>query len=325
MDFDLKFHELPIKEGLPEGCAWGVFDRDGQKDSKGTLNFVTPEITKAACSTVKLGLSVSLDWKLDAMDKPAFNRMVFHQEIIDRCTPGVHAGFDDVLCINTQSSSQWDGLCHWGHGKAGLFYNGVTREQIKSKNMPLNISMSNWGDNGGLVTRGVLIDYVAYAQKHGIKYSPVDRHEITLDEMKECAYEQGVVFQPGDVLIVRTGFVDWYQYATPEDRTRLVINRGRYAGIIAGKETAAWIWNNKFVAVASDAPTVEAWPPKHRDHNALHFFCISMFGMSLGELWDLRDLAHTCAKLQRYTFLLTSAPLRANVLIASPPNALAIF
>ena len=48
-------------------------------------------------------------------------------------------------------------------------------------------------------------------------------------------------------------------------------------------------------------------------------------GMNIGELWDLKALSETCAKLKRYTFLLTSVPLNVPGGIGSPPNALALF
>jgi hypothetical protein len=50
-----------------------------------------------------------------------------------------------------------------------------------------------------------------------------------------------------------------------------------------------------------------------------------MFGMSIGELWDLKALSAHCKKTGRYSFLLTSAPLNIPGLVGSPPNALAIF
>jgi hypothetical protein len=37
---------------------------------------------------------------------------------------------DDVWTFNTQVSSQWDGLRHYGYQKEQMFYNGVTMEQI---------------------------------------------------------------------------------------------------------------------------------------------------------------------------------------------------
>lgn len=54
------FDDLPKVEGMPQGCAWGVFDHDGKKDLVGTLNFLTPTVVKAAAAEVKDGVSISL-------------------------------------------------------------------------------------------------------------------------------------------------------------------------------------------------------------------------------------------------------------------------
>lgn len=54
------FDSLPPVEGMPEGCAWGVFDKDGQKDLFGTLNLLTPEVVKAAAGEIRQGISISL-------------------------------------------------------------------------------------------------------------------------------------------------------------------------------------------------------------------------------------------------------------------------
>jgi len=54
------FDDLPKVEGQPQGCAWGVFDKDGKKDVFGTLNFLTPKIVAAAAAEVKDGVSISL-------------------------------------------------------------------------------------------------------------------------------------------------------------------------------------------------------------------------------------------------------------------------
>lgn len=54
------FDDLPKVEGRPQGCAWGVFDKDGKKDVFGTLNFLTPKIVAAAAAEVKDGVSISL-------------------------------------------------------------------------------------------------------------------------------------------------------------------------------------------------------------------------------------------------------------------------
>lgn len=54
------FDALPKVQDQPQGCAWGVFDRDGKKDVLGTINFLTPEIVQAAAKEVQHGVSISL-------------------------------------------------------------------------------------------------------------------------------------------------------------------------------------------------------------------------------------------------------------------------
>lgn len=56
------FDDLPKVERMPQGCAWGVFDKDGKKDFFGTLNFLTPDVVKAAAAEVQDGVSISLKY-----------------------------------------------------------------------------------------------------------------------------------------------------------------------------------------------------------------------------------------------------------------------
>lgn len=54
------FDNLPPVKGMPQGCAWGVFDRDGQKDKLGTLNLLTPDAVQSAAAEIKQGVPISL-------------------------------------------------------------------------------------------------------------------------------------------------------------------------------------------------------------------------------------------------------------------------
>lgn len=54
------FDDLPKVEGMPQGCAWGVFDKDGKKDVLGTINLLTPDVVKAALTEATEGISISL-------------------------------------------------------------------------------------------------------------------------------------------------------------------------------------------------------------------------------------------------------------------------
>lgn len=106
------FDDLPSVEGMPKGCAWGVFDKDGRKDVYGTLNLLTPSVIQAAAAEVKEGISVSLNWPIGAIKTPGFNRKgLVHKVFSFVDTPLACHGFDDEVEFNTQCSSQWDSVC----------------------------------------------------------------------------------------------------------------------------------------------------------------------------------------------------------------------
>lgn len=54
------YRDLPIMSSAPAGSAWGVFDKNGERDVYGTLNFITPEAVVAAKQEIKTGESVVL-------------------------------------------------------------------------------------------------------------------------------------------------------------------------------------------------------------------------------------------------------------------------
>jgi kynurenine formamidase len=128
-------------------------------------------------------------------------------------------------------------------------------------------------------------------------------------------------------VLIRTGFAGWYM--DQDRRTRFGVAGDLHApGIEHSEDMARYLWDNQIMAVAADTFAVEVWPPDLRQEafpfGFLHRVLIGQFGMALGELWWLDDLAADCARDGVYEFLLTSAPLNARGGIGSPPNALAI-
>lgn len=139
------------------------------------------------------------------------------------------AGWDDEIHFNTQLSSQWDSLVHWHHQPSGLAYNGieVTKEGLAATNTGANTTptLDHWHAAGGLVARGVLIDFKEWAEKkvrtegetgNDVAAHPLDGHRITVEEIEAIARDQGVEFRPGDVLIIRTGLTEYLEAPTPE-------------------------------------------------------------------------------------------------------------
>jgi hypothetical protein len=314
------FDELPIKPGYPPHSAWGVF---GDEDQIGTLKLLTPERIAAAARLIQQGQVFALNWELELPHPPLFNRATL-RHTLNRRRQNV---FDDVYDnFNTQSSSQWDGLRHYGHPVYG-FYNGVTETQIADATNPRN-GIQHWARRG-IAGRGVLLDFERFAAQHGIAFKPGERYGITAEQLQAAADWQGVSFQTGDILLLRTGWIAWYTSLNEEQRTQLAQTGAlTVAGLEQGEDSLRFLWDSHFAAIACDNPPFEAFPPAgstaDQRGEMMHGTIIGLWGMPIGEMFQLDALAEACAADRRYEFLFTAAPLNKLGGVASPPNALAI-
>jgi kynurenine formamidase len=272
---------------------------------------------------VQSGAVFALNWELELPDPPLFSRPALRQIINKRR----HNVFDDVYDnFNTQSSSQWDGLTHYGHREYG-FYNGVTAEQITGTTGTRN-GIEHWARRG-IAGRGVLVDYARYAAHHQIEFKPGERSVITAEQLQAAAAWQELHFQTGDILLLRTGWIEWYLTLEAAQRTQLA-QPGTFAacGLEQSEASLRFLWDHHFAAIASDNPSFEAYPPAPtadgKPGEMLHSTIIGLWGMPIGEMFQLDALAAACAADGRYEFFFTSAPLNKLGGVASPPNALAI-
>jgi len=185
-----------------------------------------------------------------------------------------------------------------------------------------------------------LLDYRAYAHAKGIQYDPYDYYPISYHELSQCGAHQGIDIRPaaqggdikpGDILFIRSGFVEAYHLKSPEDRKALAL-RGhesggkslqRYAGVAQEERIKDWLHDSYFAAVAGDAPTFEAWPTHEKYH--LHEYILALWGMPLGEMLDLERLSQKCQELRRWTFFFTSAPANVPGGVSSHVNGQAIL
>lgn len=121
-----------------------------------------------------------------------------------------------------------------------------------------------WCDAGGIAGRGVLLDWLRWrrmTQPDATEISPVTSHKIPLGELQQVAAYQGVQFEIGDILLVRTGFVEWHNNASLDQRKAGTQENATYIGVEANMEAVEWFWNHHFAAVVSDTVAFESWPP----------------------------------------------------------------
>lgn len=319
---------IPIYEKLPRvGSARTSRSIWGNGDVYGALNLITEAKVVEAAALVKEGAVYSLNWSLAKPDPPLFHRQRFESEMIS--TP--ISSDDRIKDFNTQGSSQWDGFKHIRHPVHGVYGGDTSANQL---------GIDRWASRG-IVTRGVLADVGSWRESIGRPLDMSKCDPIPFDEVVETLNSQGSDVRPGDVLLVRTGWLGWYETLEEADRESLAeMSNFACPGLAPGEESARGIWNLHVSAIAADNPALEAWPPGSQldegarsewlrdpetiENSFLHMLLLPMLGIPIGEMFVLDQLAEACRKDGRYEFMFTSAPLNIPGGVASPPNALAI-
>lgn len=125
-----------------------------------------------------------------------------------------------------------------------------------------------------------------------------------------CARSQGVSLKYGDILIIKTGWIDTYNNMSQKERDELVQvpqYQHTFVGVDQSQEMANFLHDNYFSAVASDSPAFEVSPQiKEWNH---HINLLPLWGVPIGELWDLEALAQVCQERQQYIFFFSAIPM----------------
>ncbi|KAI1393115.1 uncharacterized protein F4822DRAFT_423579 [Hypoxylon trugodes] len=319
-----KFEDLPTNKSGPHGNAWGLW---GTNDQIGTLNHLTDDVvSRAAKEEIKTGKRVSLNWSLKGPSYPRFPRKILDVKLINKA-PLKHA-HDDEWSFNSQCSSQWDGFRHYAYQKEGLYYLGHTAADFAGSSESNSIHHLSVK---GIASRAVFIDWYAWAQRRGLTVDAMSNHPVQWTELIQVLEDQGMSLneiRPGDILVIRFGYLTQYEGMEEAKRHRLneqyKTQKPQNIGIQPSRQFLKFLWNTKIAAVAGDSRSFEVWPCQELDWH-LHEWLLAGWGMPIGELFDLEALSKMCSSLGRYTFFLSSSPMNAPGAVASPPNALAFF
>jgi kynurenine formamidase len=286
---------------------WG---RWGEDDEIGTVNFITPARRAAAAALVRTGKVFALGMPFDANGpQPArgtrFNPIHRMTKLLtDASAPDGFSASDDIITMPLQCGTQWDGLTHVSYD--GYAYNGVPNSAVTAVDGATRNSFPKVVSR--LIGRGVLLDIAAAKGVQRLDFS----QEVTADDLNAAESDQGVRAGSGDILLVRTG---WYQHYLSGEMDLYLSQRSPGLGISA----CEWLHDREIAAVAADNFAVEVMPSTEPGTVVpLHLVLIRDMGMTLGEMFNLEELAADCASDRVYEFLFSGIGLDITGSVGSP-------
>lgn len=293
---------------------WG---RWGDDDQLGTLNLIDGDAVRRGAAAIVDGRRFSLAMRFDQSSPQVGSipgRVNPLRTMVAINTPylGDPANFcasDDVVTMGLQASTHWDALAHVSYG--GFMWNGVPASAVTAEGGATKLGMHKVRS---ITSRGVLLDVARAAG--------VDRLApgtgITPEDLDAAAELGGVVVEPGDVVLVRTGNAQLMR-----ERKRAEYTTGDQPGLTTS--CCRWFKDRDIAAVATDTVAFEVYPGE--DPAALfpvHLLDLVELGLTQGQNFDLEDLADDCAADGRSSFLLEASPIPFTGAVGSPVNPVAI-
>ena len=254
------YDDLPLDPSFPTKAAWGVW---GAADELGALNHITDGTIRSASSEISLGLAIPLNLQLDMPGPPPNPARKPLQHFYQ---PG--DGYtDDVVVMNTQVSTQFDGLRHFPYStnnsvETYQWYNDLIADYNDvigpSPSTVLGIQVAA---QKGIAVRGVLLDWARWMDSQNKTFDAFSSTSITADELDAVAEWQGLPAdwaRPGDALVLRTGWVRQYQTLNQTESVLLPISAGNWIGMDASEASLRWLWEKKLSLVGADNPAFES-------------------------------------------------------------------
>jgi kynurenine formamidase len=342
----------------PPASTWGDW---GDDDELGRVNLLTSEKVLQGVAEVHAGVSFCLSLPLDYPGGTALNQRrhppvlaptedmqgnpgVFYNvrmsEMADWGDPKyVDVWADDIVTLSLQYSTQWDSLAHVGAEfdadgdgvEEAVYYNGyqagvdlvgpkddAAGDGGRHRSFARHLGLEHMAFHG-VQGRGVLVDLAHHLG--------LDWRGVNLATLREIMAADDVVVEPGDMLVLHTGYatkiLEWGRDPDP----RQLFTTASYLDA-CDDALLDWIADAQISALVADNYAVEGLLGKDRDPSRhsflpLHHRCLFELGVPLGEMWYLDELAAWLREHRRSRFLLTAPPLRLPGAVGSPTTPIA--
>jgi hypothetical protein len=316
------FASLLKREGVLAGTSWGLFP----EPTRGTPSFITQAAVLEARNCIRTGTAFGLDYPADAFDPGMSLKRGAPRHTIYSSHPAHRDDYLDGYYL--QGSTQIDGLRHRRADDVG-FYNGTADDLIREGTSELGIQ--EWAETP-IAGRGVLLDLEGFRTGQGAPIDHAAGEPLGLDLIQAAIEAQSVTLRQGDILMLYTGWCEWFLALTPEEKHRMRESR-RATGVAQSQEFVAWAWDHRLSVLAADNFALECLPvvpasPYHEsafnDHGMMHQQLLAKLGMPLAELWRLGPLSRHMRTTGNWEAFISIKPLNITGATGSPANATAL-
>jgi kynurenine formamidase len=161
------------------------------------------------------------------------------------------------------------------------------------------------------INRAVLLDVARFKNMDALAAG----YEITPEDLEATAKAEGVEIQPGDSVLIRTGYGKFFE-----------ADRAKFAGFRPGPGEAAarWLAGKKIFLTGDDQMSYEVVPQKGTVFPC-HRILIADNGIYLVENLNLEELSKALADQKVYEFALVLNPPRLRGATGAAANAFAII
>jgi kynurenine formamidase len=282
---------------------WG---RWGNDDQRGTLNLITPEKRRQAAALVQEGISVSLAQDLSSAQAVDNTRPL---QLIMTAQAGSPVAMDELrIFYHGLTYPHLDALCHARYN--GQAYNGFSADDA-TENGCESSGVEQLKE--GVLSRGILIDV---PRLKGVPWLEPGTPVLASD-IEAWEREAGVRIESGDVVLIRTG--RWGKRAE-------IGPYGLQGGSPGVHVTALPLLRERDAAVLATDVGLDVIPTGVEGVQIpTHTVAIASMGLIIIDNADLEALAATAARLGRWEFMLSVAPLPVTGGTGSVVNAIATF
>jgi kynurenine formamidase len=261
---------------------WG---RWGPDDQRGALNLISPDVLLAATRVCRTGKLYSLALPIGPGGGPIFDYRGAPQRLTltSRTDDAMFAAYgstegtgsnEDVLVIASHTLTHMDALSHVFTD--GHLYNGYDDGFASLGGAP----RCGIEATASFAGRAVLLDVAGH---QGVDWLEPG-HVIDSSQLEDCRQAQESELRTGDVLLVRTGWLDYYA-SLPAGTPPPFEQSG------LGLDAVTFVRDNDVAVVGADNPAIECLPFDRGEFLGVHRELLVKLGVTLVENLWLKEMA----------------------------------